>query len=169
MVANYSTSNTLGINLDATFTPGTTLYPYAPSLPGLQAGQTVLGQNGSRYVWCLASSAITQYQAVSIDENFGIAALTKALADTLKPVGFSQVAIASGSYGWVCVQGENISVLCRANTTKLTALYTTTSAGVVGSTSTSQTLIAGLILTTSGSTTSKTAKAAIATYPRAVT
>lgn len=174
-MANFGTLNTEGVSLSTTYTPynqavaaSTTNSPDNPG-PPFTVGTKVIGSNGSEYVFVLAGSAITQFQAVSLDANFNAVPLTTALGLQLLPIAFAtQTAIANAAYGWVQITGEGMSVLCRANTTKLTALYTSTSAGVVSSVS-SSVLIAGLILTTSGSTTSRTAKAAIASWPRAVT
>ena len=53
----------------------------------------------------VAASAISQYNAVCIpNSNIATNATTARVADT-KRVGFAQVSIASGDYGWVQIKG----------------------------------------------------------------
>lgn len=168
-MTQFATSGQLGADFSAVFTPSTNGWPIPSNGSPFAVGQVVEGTSGSRYVYVLAGEAILQYMAVSIDADYAATKLTKALADTLKPVGFAQAAIPSGSSGWVCVAGEGISILAKGGSGDFVAMYTTTSAGVLSGTSTSQTLIAGVVLSSSVAPGASTATAAIATYPRAVT
>lgn len=104
------------------------------------------GTDNSTWVYVQAGAAITQYDAVAIDENFQCVALTKALADAGHTIGVAQVAFTDNQFGWVPVQGSgNISVRVAANCAPDVQLYTTATAGVLDDTSASQTLIRGLV------------------------
>lgn len=109
-------------------------------------GLCVSGTKGSKWMYCSFSSTVAQYDAVGIVETFVGASLTKALADEGAKVGFAQVAFASGEYGWVALEGMDISVTCLASCAADVALYTTATAGSLDDDSTSQTKIEGVTL-----------------------
>jgi len=124
-------------------------------------GLCVSGTKGSKWMYCQFSSAVAQYDAVGIVETFTAASLTKALADEGAKVGFAQVAFASGEYGWVALEGMDISVTCLANCAADAALYTTSTAGSLDDDATSQTKVEGVTLVTAigGSAAAGTVKA----------
>jgi isopentenyl phosphate kinase len=152
----FSTSGTLGVEVSAT-----------PTTAEFDLGTRVTGTDGTEWVYVQASGAITQYDAVGIDEDYQAAALTKAIADDGHAIGFAQVAFADNDYGWVATRGSNISVRLAANCAADVALYTTATAGVLDDASTSQTNIDGVVavagVTTAGS------DEVIATFPRSTT
>lgn len=135
-------------------------------------GTTALGSDGTEYMYVLAGSAITQYYCVGIDENFSAAHLSNTTGAGAHKVGFPQVAIASGEYGWVATRGSNINVKVRASCAADVALYTTASAGrlddtVGGSGLTIQGVV--LVVAASASTSAaNTVRECLATFPHLV-
>lgn len=159
----YITSGIIGVSLTTT-TAGTTT-------DGADAkftlGQRASGSDNTEWVYVQASGAITQYDAVGIDENFQAAALTTAIADDGWQIGFAQVAFADNEFGWVCSRGANISARVAASCAADVALYTTATAGVLDDASTSQTKIDGVVAVTA--VTAAAATEVIATYPKSTT
>ena len=145
-----------GCIADLTATPTTIEY---------KLGTTATGTDTTKWVYVQASGAITQYDAVGIDENFQAAALTKAIADAGHQIGFAQVAFADNDYGWVALEGTNMSVRVAASCAADVSLYTTGTAGVLDDTSASQTKISGAVLVAAGTSAAVSAREVIATRP----
>ena len=78
-----------------------------------------------------ASGAIDQYDCVLIDEDFQAAASLHANAGASHLVGFAQVAFEDNDYGWVALQGSNISVNVTDNATADAQLYFSSTAGTL--------------------------------------
>jgi hypothetical protein len=152
----FATSGCVGVDFTAT-----------PTTAGFDLGTRVLGSDGTEWVYVQASGAITQYDAVGIDENYQAAALTKAIADDGHQIGFAQVAFTDNDYGWVATRGSNISVRVAASCAADVALYTTATAGVLDDTSTSQTNIDGVVAVAAVATAGETE--VIASFPRSTT
>ena len=98
-----------------------------------------------------ASAAISQYDAVMITDSKTASQLTTTNAGAIPgAVGVAQVAIASGSYGWVLrrggIKGGGLKLNVLASCLKNVKLYTTATAGAIDDTAT--TLVSGLQLTT---------------------
>lgn len=149
-----SAIGTLGVNLSSS--DGSASPQHTP-------GDLVDGK-GARYMYVSAASAIAQYDCVGITEGFAAAPITKAMADDGYLVGVAQYAIASGGYGWVLVHGVgnlNVKASCAADV----ALYTSATAGALDDTTTSQTKIDGIVITTTAGG-SDQAEECIVTYPR---
>jgi len=143
----FTTSGVLGV--DFTLTPTTAEF---------DLGTCVMGTDGTKWVYVQASGAITQYDAVGIDENYQAAALTKALADAGHQVGYAQVAFADNDYGWIACAGSNVSVRVAASCAADVALYTTATAGVLDDTSASQTKLLGAVIVTAGTSAAVSAR-----------
>lgn len=128
----------IGVNLTAT-----------SASPVFGLGQVAEGSDGSKWLYVKASGAITQYMWVGITTAWVAAAGTKAMLDDGYKVGFAQVAFADTEYGWVCIKGGNSAVFVKAKNSCLpnVDLYSSGTAGFVDDTSASQTLINGLVLT----------------------
>jgi hypothetical protein len=153
----FNTDGKIGIDVTAT-----------PDTSDQTLGTRTNGIDGNEYVYVQASGAITQYDAVGIDENYQAAALTKAIADDGWMIGFAQVALADNDYGWVATRGSNIKCRLAAACAVDVTLYTTGTAGVLDDTSTSQTNIDGVVSV--GTTTSAAQNGeVIATWPRSAT
>ena len=109
---------------------------YRPQL-NHRAGEIAFGDDNSKWVFVKASAAISQYDAVHIDELYNAQPLTSTLALTYKMIGFAQIAFSQYDMGWVALEGENIGVnvisacnsgvwLCTSATAgKLNSTYTT--------------------------------------------
>ena len=102
-----------------------------PTAKEFKLGTMAVGSDGTEWVYVQASGAITQYDAVAIDENFQAAALTTALNGAGHKLGFAQVAFVDNDYGWVATRGSNISVRVASSCAADARLYTTTTAGVL--------------------------------------
>lgn len=138
--------------------------PYITSLAGANTadstttkqhalGTVATGSDGTEWIYCVASGAITQYMAVGINEDYDAYGMTSALSVQSDRLGFAQVAIASGSYGWVATRGTNIKVRTKASAATDTQLWTTASAGVLDdATATAALKVDGVVLVAAAST-----------------
>lgn len=161
----YLTSPILGVNVAVTKAGTTTNGAGAE----FALGTTVNFSDGVRYMYVQANGALTQYDAVGVDEDFQAAALDKTIADDGWEIGFAQIAFADNEFGWIAMSGSNISLRTAASSVVDSALYTSTTAGVLSSlTNTSGTKIDGVVAVVSAGT-QITAVEIIATYPRSST
>lgn len=160
--ADFPVQNVEGINFSTTYIAydqtaaiSSTNLPENPG-PPFTLGQQAHGSDGTMYVFVKASEAITLYAAVNISTGFLVTHLTLAGLRAIPKYGFAQIAIASGSYGWVAVSGQGIGVLARLSSLAGVPCYiSSVSAGRVTTTSvrlTSGGLLLGLVLTTSSTT-----------------
>lgn len=155
----YSTHPVVNADLDGVST--TALF---------KLGTRTFGNDGTEWMYVLASGAIAAYDAVGIDEAFTAAALTKAMADADFRVGVAQSAFANAEYGWVALAGagSNFKVNVLASCVADAALYTSATAGKLDDDATSQTAINGIVVvSTNGGATA--AVAALAPHIRAAT
>ena len=127
----------------------------------VNVGTVVTLDDGGMAVYVQAASAISQYNAVCIpNTNIATNATTSRVAAT-KRVGFAQVSIASGSYGWVHLGGK-VRVNVSASCLPAVALYTTTTEGRLDDATVSGALVAGVVTELTASATS--ALTAVAAY-----
>lgn len=124
-------------------------------------GTQVLGNN-AKWEYVKAASTIAQFDAVLIGLSGNASPATTGLAVSVKKVGFAQVAIASGSYGWVAREG-NVTANCAANCAAGAQLYTTATAGVLDDAVVSQGAVHGCIAL--GSISNATANTVLAASP----
>jgi hypothetical protein len=99
--------------------------------------------DGGFAMYVQALSELSTFAAVAIYANSTAQMLTTTLAATTKRVGYAQVSIASGYYGWVQLSGVvkvNLAASCDDNV----ALYTTSTSGVLDDATVSGGLIVGL-------------------------
>jgi len=160
------TTPTEGVNFNATYTAydqtaaiSATNLPENPG-PPFTVGTTVKGTGESEWIFVKASSAIAAGDACQITSLTALAApitTTNGLLGNM--VGWAQVAIASGAYGWLQRAGacQNITVLASAAPNVL--LYTTATGGAIDdATTTGVKLISGVIITaTNGAATAAVA------------
>ena len=112
--------------------------------PAVNVGTVVTLDDGGMAVYVQAASAIAQYNAVLIpNSNIATNATTARAADT-KRVGFAQVSIASGSYGWVHLGGK-VRVNVGASCLPAVGLYTTSTEGRLDDATVSGALVAGVV------------------------
>jgi hypothetical protein len=152
---SYTTDGTLGVRL--TDTIATT------ADAAFSIGKRVTCDGNSVFMYTRALSTVAQYDVLSLTVDSTVAPLTIANASANgQAVAFAQTAIASGSFGWVCLEGDKI----RANVVAASALgaplFATATAGSVDNATGTSGLgyIAGLI--TLSSSTSASALTCIA-------
>jgi hypothetical protein len=99
--------------------------------PKVAVGTTALGNNATMWEYVKALSTIAQYDAVLIKNSGEAQPATTALGVSDKKIGFAQVAITSGYYGWVARTGDSseISVTVLGNCAAGAQLYLTSTAG----------------------------------------
>jgi hypothetical protein len=118
---------------------------------------------GAVYVYCQDSgSGSSQYNPVTITPAFKTAALTKANADKNYLVGVPQIAVTASYYYWCMRKSAGVTsyVLAKSACVSEVLLFTTTTAGTLDDTGTSQTGIAGIQLTATAATAAASAVAA---------
>lgn len=148
----------IGVDLTKT----TTVAQYA-------AGTVVHTTDGGMYEYCRARSEVSQYAAVAIFEGNSIRMTETSIvqdAGFAKKVGFAQVSIASGYYGWVARMGKvvcNLSDDCADNV----PLFTTATAGYLDDATISNCLVLGVYLPVTASI--ATALTVLANLPASVT
>lgn len=114
---------------------------------GHALGTVHVDHRGYRWMYVRAEGALSVGTVVAIDEAFDAFPLTKALADAGNKIGVAQVAAADEDFCWVLVYGIG-QALVLASCAADVALYTCATAGSLDDTTTSQTKINGIVLTT---------------------
>jgi len=132
----------------------------------INPGTVVTLDDGGMAVYVQAASNISQYNAVLIPNTNIATNATTARSASTKRVGFAQVSIASGQYGWVQLGGK-VRVNVSASCLPAVALYTTTTEGVLDDATVSGALVAGVVTELTASATS--AMTAVAAYTMIVT
>ncbi len=108
----------------------------------ISPGTKVLLSDGGEAMYVQASEAISTYGAVTITASQTAALLTTTNSANSKRVGFAQVSIASGYYGWVQLSGV-MQVNLAANCDDNVPLYTTATGGVLDDATVSGCLVIG--------------------------
>lgn len=169
--ALYITDNKIGIDVTKRTTGTTTDGANAIFTLGSRA----TGNNGTVWLYVQANGAIGASDATSITNSFQAASLTNANAGIGLQIGFGgNTAWADNDLGWMPISGDaGLTVNVTSATTAGVALYTTTTAGQLSSSSsaasgTAQTKIQGLTLVSTADSTTVTAANVIATYPRSL-
>lgn len=111
-------------------------------------GAEVQLANGGVLVYVSATSTISQYNAVVIDNNGGAVPVTTTNSANSKRIAVAQTSIASSYFGWVQVGGKPIVTLA-ANCAPNVPLYTTATGGVLDDAVVSGGLVIGLVANTS--------------------
>lgn len=119
--------------------------------PRHQTGMIVHGTDGGVYEYVYAGAAITQYDAVVINGCGTARPATTALAVSMKKIGVAQIAFACGEYGFVARQGYGLTCNLVANAGATAQLYTTATAGALGTTLVTAALVAGALSVTAAS------------------
>jgi hypothetical protein len=99
--------------------------------PAVAVGTTIIGSEATMWEYVKAISTVAQYDAVLI-KNGGLAQpASTALGVSDKKMGFAQVAITSGYYGWVARMGDSTDVTINVlgNCAAGAQLYLTSTAG----------------------------------------
>jgi hypothetical protein len=155
----FLTDGTVGADLDA-----------ATSAGKFALGDIASGDKGSLWMYVQASTTIGQYDFVGVDEDYKANPLTSTAAAAGHVVGAAQIAVPISEYFWLALQGRgNINGKVASSCAADVALYTTTTAGVLDDSATAtQTLVEGVVIVTTQSSTTGLASGTelIATYPR---
>jgi hypothetical protein len=150
----YLTDGHVGVDLTAIFAgTGTSNDEGSP----FTIGERAFGNDGTEWMYIHCATALTQYDAVGVDENYEASALTKAMADDGWQIGFAQVAMSDNDFGWICMGGSNQKFRSAGSCAADVSLYTTATAGVLDDTSASQTVVSGVTAVTANGTTAVTA------------
>ena len=133
--------------------------------PSINVGTLVNLDDGGQAVYVKAASEVSQYAAVAVLADNSAVMLTTTNAATSKRVGFAQVSIASGSYGWVQTGGVPVVKLA-ASCLPNVPLFTTATAGTLDDATVSGNgvgLVVGIVATATAS--GATAITCVAGYP----
>lgn len=114
-------------------------------------GFTVLGTNNTVYEYVYSICGITAGQAVVINGCGSAFPATTALAVCMKKIGAAQVAITCGNYGFVARSGYGINVNLVASAGATAQLYTTSTAGALGTTLVTAGVVVGGVSITAAS------------------
>lgn len=145
----YITDGALGIDLTAV-TAGTTT---DGDDAAFKLGERHTGTDGTVWVYVQAGSAITQYDCVTVDENFQAVPMTDTTAGSGHIIGFAQIAFADNEFGWVAIEGTNIKCRVAASCAADAQLWSFTVAGVLEDASTAGAIeIHGVTAVTAAST-----------------
>ena len=123
------------------------------STPAINTGTVVTLDDGGLAVYVQAASVISQYNAVCIPATNIVTNATTARVANTKRIGFAQVSIASGYYGWVQLGGK-VQVNVSASCLPAVALYTTSTEGRLDDATVSGALVAGVVTEVTASATS---------------
>lgn len=147
-----STSSVIGVNL--TRVDSSAQFPVGTIVNLNDGGQAMYVQS--------TTSALSTYAAVSIDAAGLATMLTTTNAGTSPRIGFAQVSIATGAFGWVNL-GGTVLANCAAQCAPNVPLFTTATAGVLDDATVTAGYVFGAIVTTTIS--NATATTAVCQYP----
>lgn len=124
------------------------------------------GDAGMVYMYCQASTTLSQYDTAVIDSNYKANPITSALVTEGAGLGWPQVAVDAGDYFWAALKGRAINIRVASACSANVPLYTTATAGVLDD-AVANNLIEGVrIVTTQTSTTGLAGATAYAIFPR---
>lgn len=158
---NFITTPSEGVNFNTTYTAydqtaaiSSTNSPDNPG-PPFAPGTVMRGTGESEFIFVKASAAIAAGDACIITTATGAATGITTTNGTLgNLVGVAQVAIASGSYGWLQRAGYTQNINTVSNTQPNVLLYTTATAGLLDDLGTTGVkTVSGIVLTASSVTT----------------
>lgn len=133
-------------------------------------GTVVDAENGSKFMYVQASTTIGQFDVVGVDEDYKANPLSSTMAAAGYTIGAAQIAVPISEYFWLALQGRgNVNIKVASSCAADVALYTTTTAGVLDDSATAtQTLVEGVVIVTTQSSTTGLASGteAIMTFPR---
>jgi hypothetical protein len=129
-------------------------------------GTRAYGQDDREFVYVVASGAVTLGDAVGIDEDFTAISLTTTTAAAMHKVGWAaNHAFTTACYGFVTVKGTNFNGRLADNSAADSPLYTTATAGVLSTDSSTADPVKVTGVTCVAVTSTGGASQLIATYP----
>lgn len=166
-MAFYTTSSLVGVDFNTTST--TQLFAL---------GTKANGSDGTEFLYCVASSAITAFKCVTINGAYSVAMVSAAdmLDDPGGRVGYAQTAFAASEYGWVPIAGTVYIMTTGSNTLTASGVPvcvggSAVSTGMSSMVATTTNTMQGIQIVAHGSggqTATATAAQAIISYPRPV-
>jgi hypothetical protein len=165
--ASYTVLNKEGVDLGAVYTNTASLTPETPS-PPFAIGEEVIGNNGSQWIFCQASTSITANDWVAITGAGQANSMTSTniAASGGVRIGVSPVTALAGNYFWAAINSTKMTAQLGAASNQGVLLYATAVAGVVSSVSTSGPAILGIVVVTSNSSLAASAGTVTMTWPR---
>lgn len=164
-MADYVTDGKVGIDLTATYDSASaamvTPWPAAP-------GTVVHASNNGKYIFARAESTIAQFDLVAFG-SFGDSASSTATPRAVPAavatlagggvvghggLGIAQVAITSGKYGWIALEGDRLRVNALIACQPRVPLFATSTSGSLDDATVSAAYIQGLTLRTSATSAS---------------
>ena len=94
-------------------------------------GEVFRGNKNSLFTFVSANSAIAVGDFVAIDEDHSANPATTANAQDAHNLGVAVAALAAGEYGFIALEATDIPVKCKDGVTADSALYVSSTAGVV--------------------------------------
>lgn len=138
-------------------------------------GAQATGEDGCRYIYVRAAMNIALSDAVAIAPGFLASKITKTLVDTGATVGCvptlntGNLQVPTQYYFWACVSGAQSVNCITGSTASVSPVYTTGTAGALGTASGSQTLIRGIVFSAANSSGATASRAAVLNMPQAST
>ena len=131
-------------------------------------GDRTEGTQDSMWVYIEAAQALTTGQIVTMTTGFTATPAITAAALTAANafIAFPQVAIASGSFGWAALRGNNMYVRVSGTTSLSGVLYVAVTSGALHTTSASSTLAGVAMIANTSATAVVQAVLANLTWPR---
>jgi len=163
---NFANDGKIGVDFTKTYascSAGSTSFP--PCMPG----DRIRGSNASDWMFVRAESEISAYNLCGIAVYADSASTTPVpraapvTTTTIAPggvagvapiLGIAQTNIPSSYYGWIALEGSLLQVTAAASSNPKLPLFTTSTAGVVSSSTVSAGYIQGLTLLTSAASAS---------------
>lgn len=175
--AFYGTLNKDGVDMTVVYTVTASTTPETPAPPFL-VGEQVFANNGSIFIFCQASTSISPNDFLAIKSSGQANSLT---TTNIAASGGVQIGVApgatagnggtnpamlAGTYFWAALTGHQIPAnAVAATTTSNVQLYTSATAGIVTSLTTSGVALGGIVVVASATANPQTF---MLTWPRAV-
>ncbi len=154
----YSTLNMEGVDLSTAFTLSTSTPEY-PAQPFIQ-GATVLGTLDGKWVYATAAAVQATGDVCILTKTFQAIGLlsSNAAAHYGEPLGVAMTATTTGQFAWYQTNGASPGISVLASTAPNVILYTTATAGRLGSalTTGASSTIQGIVTTTTSASTAGT-------------
>lgn len=117
------------------YTPVGANYTQTDTSAVYKLGTVGRGPFAQQYIYAKTSGTVAAYAAVHVNRAFTAAALTTTLAATAGRPAWNpnNASIATQTYGWFIIEGAQFQGKLKDNVVVNAQLYTTTSAGIVGS------------------------------------
>lgn len=161
-MAFYSRSSIIGVDLNSTSTT-----------PNYALGTMTEGSDGSLWQYVNASTSVSAYAVVAINQSGTMAMASVADAVAGRQLAVAQNAFAASDYGWVPIRGtggqnNQFKVLCSSTMSGGNALYVGSQTGVVSIQASSSATVKGIMVyTASGSDTATvTVMSCVISWPK---